>query len=214
MQCGRAWRKFGIPADEPVDRTFSFESETRREANLLLSGIEARLSDQWHAILSPSCRGLRQRAKNQLQNKKQTIEKHDAGQGIGWGARRGGMDATARGGARISASPRFSGLWFRPGKRKATARLKTHNSFCFFFLPLILPRWTQARRVRRERDCANNACKEERASERASKRKTRNTSSGSHTASQFCRHDTQHDTTRWTKHVHGTYDTRSFRWCS
>jgi len=47
---------------------------------------------------------------NFWQNKKQTIEKHDAGQGIGWGARRGGMDATARGGARISASPRFSGL--------------------------------------------------------------------------------------------------------
>lgn len=56
--------------------------------------------------------------------KNKQSKKHDAGQGIGWGARRGRMDATTRGGARFSAPPRFSGFRFRPGKRKATACLR------------------------------------------------------------------------------------------
>lgn len=92
--------------------------------------------------------------------KNKQSKKHDAGQGIGWGARRGGMDATARGGARISVPPRFSGLWFRPGKREATARLRLVS---VFFSSIFFLRRDGYAILLGKRDCANDACREERA---------------------------------------------------
>lgn len=129
----RASRKFGLaPATRGrTGLTFSLKRSVSKQSKSF-SFIGSRRGFATNDTLfcrhpaGDKDRGLKINCKT----KNKQSKKHDAGQGIDWGARRGGMDATARGGARISATPRFSGLWFWPGKRKATARLRL---VCVFF---------------------------------------------------------------------------------